>query len=165
LGHRRIAFFNGAAAAPSARERLAGYQRALREAGLDPDDQLVFKAGTTIEEGEKAALQMLNESTVATAIQAVNDLVAIGAANVFLSQGLRIPQDLSIVGFGNILLSEHYRVPLTTVRQPKLRLGIAAMELMTKLLRGESPASIRLGAELIIRQSTGPAPKPKTPNS
>jgi DNA-binding LacI/PurR family transcriptional regulator len=158
LGHRRIAFLHGAAPAPSSRERLAGYKRALREAGIEPDDQLIFKAGTTIEEGEKAALQMLNESTTATAVQAVNDLVAIGASNVFLSQGIRIPQDLSVVGFGNILLSEHYRVPLTTVRQPKLRLGVAAMDIMTRLLRGESPSPIRLGAELILRQSTGPAP-------
>jgi DNA-binding LacI/PurR family transcriptional regulator len=156
LGHKRIAFFNGLPAAPSSQERFEGYRRTLREAGLDPDDQLVFKAGNTIEEGEKAALQMLNENTRATALHAVNDLVAIGACNVFLSQGLRIPEDLSVVGFGNILISEYYRVPLTTMRQPKQRLGVAAMELMSQLLRGEQPASRRLAAEIIIRQSTAP---------
>ena len=155
LGHQRIAFFGGPAAAPPAQERLAGYRRALREAQIEPDDSLIFNAGSTIEEGEKAALQLLNEAPKATAIQAVNDLVAIGAANIFLQQGLRIPQDLSIAGFGNVLVSEHFRVPLTTIRQPKFRLGAAAMESMLKLLRGEHPVAQRLAAEIVIRQSTG----------
>jgi DNA-binding LacI/PurR family transcriptional regulator len=156
LGHRRIAFFAGPPAVPSAQERLEGHRRALREAGIELDDRLVFNAGSTIEEGEKAALQMLNESPGATAIQAVNDLVAIGAATVLLGQGLSIPRDVSIVGFGNVLVSEHFRVPLTTIRQPKFRLGTTAMELMVKLLRGEAAGSKRLPAELVIRQSTAP---------
>jgi len=156
LGHKRIAFFTGPAAVPSAQERFEGYRRALREAQIDFEDCLVFNAGSTIEEGEKAALQMLNENPHATAVQTVNDLVAIGAATVFLNQGLRIPEDLSMVGFGNILTSEYFRIPLTTIRQPKLRLGAAAMESMLKLLRGERPEAKRLGAEIVIRQSTAP---------
>jgi len=158
LGHRRIAFFGGSPAVPAAQERLEGYRRALRESDIQLDDRLIFAAGGTIEEGEKAALQMLNESPGATAVQAVNDLVAIGAATVFLQQGLRIPRDLSIVGFGNVLISEHFRVPLTTVRQPKFRLGAAAMESMLRVLRGEQPNTKRLPAELAIRDSTGPPP-------
>jgi DNA-binding LacI/PurR family transcriptional regulator len=158
LGHRRIAFFSGPAAAPSSQERVEGYRRALRDANLAWDDRLIFNAGGTIEEGEKAALQMLDESPEATAVQAVNDLVAIGAASVFLNQGLAIPRDLSVAGFGNVLVSEHFRVPLTTVRQPKLRLGVAAMDTMVRLLRGERPETKRLPAEIVIRQSTGAPP-------
>lgn len=154
LGHQRIAYLSGPAVAPWAHERFDGYRRALREAGIEADEQLVFNAGATIEEGEKAALQLLNEGVRATAIQAVNDLVAIGAANTFLQQGMKIPQDLSIVGFGNVLISEHFRVPLTTVRQPKFRLGVAAMETMLKLVRGEPADSRRLHAELVLRAST-----------
>ncbi len=158
LGHKRIAFFSGPPAAPSSHERLDGYRRALREREIEPDDSLIFNAGSTTDEGEKAALQMLNEAPKATAVQTANDLVAIGAATVFLNQGLRIPQDLSVVGFGNILVSEHFRVPLTTIRQPKHRLGTAAMESMARLLRGERPENKRLRAEIVIRQSSGPAP-------
>ena len=66
---------------------------------------------------------MLNESCNATAVQAVNDLVAIGCAETLFSQGLRIPEDISLVGFGKSLTAEYFRVPLTTVRQPKFRLG------------------------------------------
>ena len=68
-------------------------------------------------------MQMLNESCAATAVQAVNDLVAIGCADALLSKGLRIPEDISLVGFGNIMTAEYFRVPLTTIRQPKYRLG------------------------------------------
>lgn len=156
LGHRRIAFLAGPAVTPWAHERFDGYRRALREAGREVDESLVFTAGGTIEEGEAAALQMLNEGVRPTAVQAVNDLVAIGAANTFLNQGVRIPADLSVAGFGNILVSEHFRVPLTTVRQPKFRLGVAAMEMMLKLLRGERVETRRLRSELLIRASTAP---------
>jgi LacI family transcriptional regulator len=155
LGHKRIAFFTGPVSSPWGQERLEGYRRALREANMEVDDQLIFTAGATLEEGEKAALQLLNESVQVTAVQASNDMVAIGAANIFLNQGIRIPEDLSMAGFGNILVSEHFRVPLTTVRQPKLRLGAAAMDMMQKLIRGEQPESKRLPAEIIIRASSG----------
>ncbi len=156
LDHRRIAFLSGPPAAPWAQERVEGYRRALREASLETDDRLVFNAGSTIEHGAKAALQMINERSDATAIQAVTDLVAVGAANTFLDQGLNIPADLSVVGFGNILVAEYFRVPLTTIRQPKLRLGAAAMDLMARLMRGEPPVSKRLPAELVVRASTAP---------
>jgi LacI family transcriptional regulator len=156
LGHKRIAYLTGPQTSPWAHERFNGYRRALREAGLDVDDRLVFQAGTTIEDGTKAALQMLNESCDATAVQAVNDLVAIGCADALLSQGLKIPEDISLVGFGNILLAEFFRVPLTTVRQPKLRLGMAAVETMLNLIRGEKFEPKRLSAELVERKSTAP---------
>jgi LacI family transcriptional regulator len=156
LGHKRIAYLTGPSVAPWAHERFEGYRRALREANLEVDDKLVFQAGSTIEDGTKAALQMLNEACNATAVQAVSDLVAIGCAETLLTQGLRIPDDISIAGFGNILTSEYFRTPLTTVRQPKFRLGIAAVEMMMSLIRGEKVQSRRLPAELVERKSTAP---------
>ena len=156
LGHRRIAFFTGPQIVPWSQERLAGYRNALQEAQIPDDDRLIYSAGPTVEEGAKAALQFLDERCDATAIQTVNDLVAIGAASTLLDQGIKIPQDLSVTGFGNILVSEHFRVPLTTVRQPKFRLGIAAMESMKRLLAGQTPLRQRLPAEIVVRRSSGP---------
>jgi DNA-binding LacI/PurR family transcriptional regulator len=156
LGHRRIAYLTGPPAAPWARERLEGYRRALREAHGEVDDRLIFAAGNTLEDGAKAALQMLDEQCAATAVQAVNDLVAVACAQTLLAQGFKIPEDVSVAGFGNILLAEYFRVPLTTVRQPKFRLGAAAVDLMIKLIRGEPAEFRRLPAELILRQSTAP---------
>jgi DNA-binding LacI/PurR family transcriptional regulator len=157
LGHKRIAFLSGPQAAPWSHERFEGYRRALREAGMDVDDRLVFQAGTTVEDGAKTAMQILNESCEATAVQATSDLVAVGCADALLNQGIRIPEDMSVVGFGNILTSEYFRVPLTTIRQPKFRLGLAAVDAMLHLLRHQPAESKRLPAELIVRASTGPA--------
>jgi LacI family transcriptional regulator len=125
---------------------------------MDVDDTLVFQAGRTMEDGAKAALQLIAEGSDATAIQAINDLVAAGCAEVLLKQKLRVPDDISITGFGNTMLSEYFLVPLTTVSQPKHRLGLAAMEAMMRLLRGERPESKRLPAELITRASSGIPP-------
>jgi LacI family transcriptional regulator len=124
------------------------------------DDKLVFAAGHTVEDGTKAALQMLDEGCHPTAVQAVSDLVAIGCAETLLAQRVRIPEDISIAGFGNILTAEYYRVPLTTVRQPKYRLAVAAMEMLMSLIRGEPVQSRRLAAELVERKSTA-APESK----
>ncbi|HEU5123719.1 MAG TPA: LacI family DNA-binding transcriptional regulator [Verrucomicrobiae bacterium] len=162
LGHQQIAYFTGPTAAPWAQERFEGYRRALREAGSDVDERLVFQAGASVEDGAKAALQMLNEGVKPTAVQAASDLVAIGAADALLNQGLRIPQDLSIVGFGNILTSEFFRVPLSTISQPKFRLGTAAVETMMPLLKGEKVESKRLPTELILRASTASLQKENT---
>jgi LacI family transcriptional regulator len=154
LGHKRIAFLAGPLAAPWAQSRFEGYRRALREAGMDVDDSLVFQAGSTTEDGVKAGLQMLQEGCNATAVQAVNDLVAIGCADTLLNQGFKIPQDISLMGFGNTITSEYFRVPMTTVRQPKFRLGMAAVETMLQLLRSQRADTKRLPAELIARAST-----------
>lgn len=158
LGHKRIAFFSGPPGTPWTQERFEGYRRALREAGLDVDEKLVFQAGRSIEDGAKAALQMINEGSDATAVQTVNDMLAVGCAETLLKQGLKIPGDISVVGFGNILMSQHFTVPLTTSRQPKYRLGSAAIEAMQELLKGKRPDSRRLAAELVIRASSGTAP-------
>jgi LacI family transcriptional regulator len=158
MGHRRVAFLAGPQQALWAQERFEGYRRALREAELEVDDRLIFHAGTTIEEGGKAALQLLNERAEATALFAVNDLVAIGATNILLQQGIRVPAEMSVAGFGNILTSEHFRIPLTTVSQPKYRLGEAGLSLLAKLMRGGAPESVRLRSELVVRASTSMAP-------
>ncbi len=158
LGHKRIAFISGPVILPSTNERLEGYRRALREAGLDVDDRLVFQAGGAIEDGSAIALQMINESTDATAIQAVNDFTAIGCIETLIKQGMRVPADMSVVGFGDILLCRHFCVPLTTLNQPKYRLGTAAVDAMHQLLRGKRPEPKRLPAELVVRESSGTPP-------
>lgn len=155
LGHRRIAFLAGPTLSPTAHARLDGYRRAHRDAGIDVDDRLVIQAGATLNDGFQAGLEVIRESLGVTAIQGVNDLVAIGALNALGSQGIRVPEDVSVAGFGNILTAENARVPLTTAREPKFRLGIAAMDVMQKLLRGEGREQRVLRAEILIRQSTG----------
>jgi LacI family transcriptional regulator len=82
--------------------------------------------------------------------------VAVGCGETLLGQGLRIPEDVSLAGFGNTMVAEHFRVPLTTVRQPKARLGSAAVEALLNLIAGEKPVLAKLSAPIVIRVSTAP---------
>ncbi|MCU0770612.1 MAG: LacI family transcriptional regulator [Verrucomicrobia bacterium] len=157
-GHKRIAFLSGPLVSPWTQERLEGYRRALREHHIEPDDHLVFQAGRTVEDGIQAVSQMIAEKCDATAVQAVNDLVAVGCMRWLIQHGVRIPDDVSVTGFGNLLISENAPRPLTTARQPKFTLGMAAMDAMVALLNHQHPPSRRLPAELLVRQSTGTAP-------
>ncbi|MCF7669446.1 MAG: LacI family transcriptional regulator [Verrucomicrobia bacterium] len=154
LGHKQIAFISGMPLAVWSRERMEGYKKALSDHDLLVEDRLIFKGGSTIEEGAAAALQIINENIKPTAVIAANDLLAVGALNTFLDNGIRVPEKLSLAGFGNILLSEFCRVPLTTVELPKHRIGRVATETMQKILNGKSPESIRLKCDLVIRKST-----------
>ncbi len=156
LGHRRIAFLAGHTVSPSAQARLDGHRRALREAGLELDDRLVFQAGSSLEDGFQSMLELIRESPGVTAVQAVNDLVAVGALNALASQGIRVPEDVSVAGFGDIPTAENARVPLTTLREPMYRVGTTAVETMQKLIRGEPAESQTLRADLLIRRSTAP---------
>lgn len=160
LGHRRIAFLAGPPLTTWAGNRLEGFRRAFSESNEILDDSCVFDAGIDIEDGVRAAGQFIQENCQATAVQAVNDLVAIGFAETMMRHGRRIPQDVSVAGFGNVLAAEHFGVPLTTVRQPKLTMGNAAMDLLHELIEGRHPGSIRLTADIEIRASTAP---PKAP--
>ncbi len=150
-----IAFFAGPQAAPWAQERFEGYRRALREADLEIEDRLIFQAGSTIEDGAKAALQFVNESVPATAIQAVNDLVAIGCANTFLDQGIKIPR--APFG-GRFRQCPHQRIfSRSADHHPAAQIRAWASPRWTacsNLFRGERPENKRLPAEIIVRQST-----------
>jgi LacI family transcriptional regulator len=162
LGHRRIAFFAGPVAWAGSQARFEGYRRALREAGLDIDDRLVFRAGIEAADGARTLARLWQERTEATAIQAVNDLVAAGVVAELRQRGCRVPEDVSVVGFGDLILPELAPVPLTTVWQPKHRLGEAAMELMAAWLRGQVPVSRLLAADLVVRASAAAPPSALT---
>lgn len=153
LGHERIAFLAGPVHSPVAQARFEGYRRALWGAGRQVDERLVFHAGSTVAEGAAAVAQLLTESGMPTAIQSVNDAVAMGAASFLLDRGWDIPRSISVAGCGDHPGSEHFRVPLTTIRQPAHALGVAAMETMLRLFRHERPENRRLPAELVLRAS------------
>jgi DNA-binding LacI/PurR family transcriptional regulator len=154
LGHRQIAYFAGPPAVPAAQEQFEGYRRALREAEIPFDDRLIFTAGSSIEDGSRAAEQMLSEMTAATAVQTSSDLVAMGAAAVFHAAGYRIPGDLSLTGFGDHSAAEYLLPPLSTARLPKYALGLAAVDQMLRLFQNELAGPKRLSCDVVLRAST-----------
>jgi LacI family transcriptional regulator/LacI family repressor for deo operon, udp, cdd, tsx, nupC, and nupG len=158
LGHRRIAFTGGPPSRQSRLERFEGYRQVLGEKSIPLDDSLVFEGEGTLASGVKAAGQMLAMSRPPTAFFCFNDLTAIGMIRALQQAGAKVPSDYSVVGFDNLEMASYYCPPLTTVHQPTHRLGRRAINMLLELIQGKpNIRSERLPAELVIRESTGPA--------
>jgi LacI family transcriptional regulator len=156
LGHRRIACITGPLSLAPARQRVAGYERALREAGLVPSQSLLHEADFTSASGHSAMSALLTRPQRPTGVFACNDLMALGAICAAASAGLRIPQDLSIVGFDDVALAAFTNPPLTTVAQPMHATGALAAKVLIERITGRHKPVRRevLQPELRIRQST-----------
>lgn len=158
LGHRRIGFINGEPEHAAAHERLLAYQEALAGAEIAYDPALVG-AGRWLEaDSYHAAVKVLAQRP--TAIVGACDEAAIGAYQAARELGLQIGTDISITGFDDEPRAAWLVPPLTTVHQPMYQFGQVAVELLVKRLKGEPlpEMHVRLPTELVIRQSTGPAP-------
>ncbi|MBC8103980.1 MAG: LacI family DNA-binding transcriptional regulator [Cytophagales bacterium] len=143
-GHRRIAHFPGQLNLLGPRQRMAGYQRALSEAGIAFDPSLVLEGAYSTLSGKERAGQLLSRSGICplpTAIFCASDDIAAGCLEVLSGHGLRVPEDISLVGFDDILTARMTSPPLTTIRQPFRRLGNRAVEmLLPQILNGIVPA-------------------------
>lgn len=162
LGHRRIACIASPSAITPSGERVAGYRRALRENGIDYDEDLVIKGDFKPDSGYHATGQMLHMAKPPTAIFACNDLMAIGAISAATNGGRRVPQDLSIVGFDDIQLAKFTNPSLTTIAQPKQEMGQLATKLLIERIRNPKihPHSVILESHLVVRNSTSAPGRP-----
>lgn len=158
LGHRRIAFLAGLENITTRRERVEGYQAALRAAGITPEPALIFEAPPTRAGGAVSLAAALAGAKPPTAALAFNDLVAIGAIGLLRERGLEAGRDVSIVGFDDIAEAEYNAPPLTTIACNTRNLGSAAADLLTQIIEGHlaSNTTIIGPARLMIRKSCGP---------
>jgi LacI family transcriptional regulator len=154
-GHRRIAVIGGPSHLSNARERVRGFRRALKDAGIELPEAYVKTGKFDRTSGLEAGLVLLRPESRPTAIFAANDLMAMGAMLAMRELGLRCPEDVSIVGFDNLEIVELLQPPLTTIQQPVYTLGINAAELLIQRISGstEPPKDIVLETELIRRGS------------
>jgi LacI family transcriptional regulator len=164
-GHRRIAMLSGRAAISTTTERIAGYRRALREAGIDVDDRLVVSGESTSEGGAIAANRVLDVHQPPSAIFSGNNLMSIGALQAIVNRGLGVPEDVALVGFDDFPFpwSDAFRPHLTTVAQPTYELGRRAAELLVQRLKGSRSMSaerVVLDGKLVVRESSGAVSRP-----
>lgn len=160
-GHRRIAFVGGPMSINQVVERLAGARTALRAADL-PDDALTVMETPAL---NVAAGRSMGAEIVAlpapgrpTAVFCANDLLALGVLQEMTRSRLQVPGDIAIVGYDDIDFAAAAAVPLTSVRQPRAQLGLAAMDLLIE--EGLAPdehqhRQVVFEPELVIRDSTG----------
>lgn len=154
-GHRRIGYSGKGQVGYHLRDRLRGFQGAMADAGVPvPRRHVAF--------GDHASVTaMLKGPDRPTALVAINDYVALDAIEAAEALGLRVPEDLAVVGFSDHLQRvEHFRVPLTSVRMDTDRMGRLAMQtLLQEIEEGVSGrrTAVRVGAELVVRASSGTA--------
>lgn len=167
LGHRRIGFVYGVDHKESGWDRLQPYQESLQQAGIPIDPELIVQCGPTIEAGYTAAAQMLRLCDRPTALLSINDLLSFGVYRAAGDLGLRVPTDLSVVGFDDIPTSSYMVPRLTTVSKDGIRLGAEAFRLFLGRIQQptRSAQHVHLDAQLIIRESTGPAPQQPVPDN
>ncbi|MGC3952769.1 MAG: substrate-binding domain-containing protein [Propionicimonas sp.] len=158
LGHTEIRHLAGPEDSMDATERVRGWRDMLGEHGLVAPEPLIGDWAAS--SGYRNARQLLAEDRP-TAIFAGNDQMALGAIRAVMEAGLRVPQDVSVVGFDDIPEAEHFTPPLTTVRQEFAQLGRDTMTLVLAVLREENTSALLPRVpNLVVRQSTGPAPTP-----
>jgi len=157
LGHRRIGVVSDSPEITSSAERIQGYRQALRAAGIAPEPGLISIGGPTRDDGEAAALRLLDRADRPTAVFTANNFMTVGALRAARSLGLRIPDDVALVGFDDLDWTTLVQPPVTVVRQPVADLGRVAGERLLRRLEGDAgpPNRIRLDANLIVRGSCG----------
>jgi LacI family transcriptional regulator, xylobiose transport system transcriptional regulator len=164
LGHRRIGMINGPAELLCCRARLDGYRAAMDAAGIAVDPELVRAGPLYVDGGRIEAAALLALPDPPTAIFAANDLQALGVYEAARLAGVRVPHDLSVVGFDDLPLGQWIGPSLTTVRQPLLKMGATAADLVLSLADGRRPEHdrIELATTLVIRDSTTFPPAKRT---
>ena len=155
-GHRKIALIEGPEGFTSPRERRAGFEEALAQAGLELDDSLIRPGRYTFESGVDAAEDLMAKGAEFTAIFACNDEMAIGAMIACRRSGLRIPEDISIVGFDDTPLSSHVWPSLTTVHWPIKQMAFNAARKIIGLADDAAQQEWLLPSTLMERGSVVP---------
>jgi DNA-binding LacI/PurR family transcriptional regulator len=159
LGHRRIAHITDRRHyAQRPNDRLQGYRRALREAGIAFEPAWLAEADNSFAGGREAMQALMRQAgEPPTAVFVYNDRMAIGALRALRSLGLRVPQDVAVVGFDGIALGEFVDPELTTVEHPHLESGRLAARMLLDMLEGRAPPGNMqtLPMRLVVRRSCG----------
>jgi LacI family transcriptional regulator/LacI family repressor for deo operon, udp, cdd, tsx, nupC, and nupG len=163
LGHRAVGYIGVSDRLQSSQRRLAGYRASLAAAGVVPDDGWIWTVparpgfhADDVGAGQALLPELLRAGV--TAVFCYNDMIAVGVLLACRELGLSVPDQLSVVGYDDVELARYVTPPLTTVHQPKLRLGELAMQMLLDVLEGRPVANHVLSTELVMRASTAPVP-------
>ncbi|WP_318517881.1 substrate-binding domain-containing protein [Photobacterium leiognathi] len=154
-GHSEIGCITGPLDRIQAEMRYNGYLQAMDEAGFSVEPSWVVEADFECEGGYNAFTQLYANGTLPSALVVANDMMAMGVINAANEVGIQIPEQLSIIGYDDIHIAKFMSPSLTTIHQPKYRLGQAAVEtLLTRLDEPETvPQIIELEPTLVERNS------------
>ncbi len=160
LGHKKIAYFGNSKSGRTSQDRLIGFQKEMKNAGLGIPSEYIFEVEGSEPAMGKIGLEYFQKlSHPPTAIMCFNDMLAVGLLRACKIAGIKVPEDLSITGFDNITFSAYTNPSLTTLDQPKYSIGNEAAQLLLDLLKNlENSDNTHkekiLKGSLLIREST-----------
>ncbi|HDQ15231.1 MAG TPA: LacI family transcriptional regulator [Sediminispirochaeta sp.] len=139
-------------------DRLEGYKTAFRRYGKEIKQDYIKFGDFRQETGYKIIQTMIADRSYPQAIFAENDVLAIGILHGIKDMGLRVPDDIALIGFDDISFSAYQEIQLSTISQPKERMGRLAVDLLIdEIESGDAKAAPRrviLEPELIVRKSS-----------
>jgi DNA-binding LacI/PurR family transcriptional regulator len=156
LGHRRIAFVGGEDGVNITETRLVAYRGTLAALGLPCEDALISLSDYYIEDGYRAAMDLLNRNADFSAVLAINDNVALGAIRAFADRGLAVPGDMALVSCDQFFFAGYGLPRLTSIDQHNQQFGKLAIQMLLCAIKGISePVKLNYAPELIVRESCG----------
>ncbi len=157
-GHSRIGILTGPRDVLTARERLEGYERALREHGIPIRPELIRAGSFLHEHAIEAATELLRSHPAPTAIFAANNVLAEGCFLALGAHALKVPKDVSLVAFDDVPWMSMVRQQLSAIRQPVADMARTAAELLLRRLRDNEPgpSTSVFRSELVVRGSVAP---------
>jgi DNA-binding LacI/PurR family transcriptional regulator len=161
LGHRRIGFISGRRLG-DIREREEAFRTHVTSHGLDIPDGYIVPAPNEFQGGAQALESLMSLAQPPTAIVAATDVLAVGALRGAYDRGLVVPRDLSVAGFDDIPFASISVPSLTTLRMPVREMVAEAVRVAIDEPTDGAAEGIRhsiLRPELVIRGSSGPAPR------
>ena len=164
LGHRTLGLINGEARFTYAQHRERGFREALASHGIVPDERFVGYGAMTDEVGFRLAQRFLAERPRPTALLAASMMMALGAFRAMRAAGLELGRDVSMIAHDDVfpfLNADRMVPPMSTTRSSIRAAGTRVAELAIELLAGRPAETIHelWPVDLVIRGSTGPAPK------
>ncbi|EPP6380092.1 substrate-binding domain-containing protein [Vibrio alginolyticus] len=154
-GHTEIGCITGPLIKHQAQMRYEGYKRAMNEAGLEFNANWIIESDFECEGGYQAFKKMAQRGALPSSIFVSNDMMAMGVINAANELDIKVPDDLSIIGYDDIHIAKFMSPSLTTVHQPKYRLGQAAVETLVRKLDEKSTEAqvVQLEPTLVERKS------------
>lgn len=161
LGHRRIGIVTGSQRLASGKDRLNGYCDALLDHGVEADEALIAPGDYRFEQAYRATRQLLSLTIRPTALLICNERMMGAALQCLKDHRVAIPHDLSLIGFDDPAWASFYNPSLTTVRNPRHRIGTLAVETLLASMKdpdtGDSVNQpLMIDTELVVRESCLP---------
>jgi LacI family transcriptional regulator, galactose operon repressor len=168
-GHSEIGIITGSLFLETARQRLQGYKKALEDAGIQIEQNLIYEGNFREETGYQLTRRILARADRPSALFISNSLMSIGALRAFEELGLRCPEDIALASFDDLPFTDVFRPHLTAVSQPAFSIGYAGAELLVQRIESkansDTPIAIRLPTQLKIRESTLGFRQPMAPEA